>query len=173
MAVDPPDAVRAQVAALISRERETHPAKWQRDDKLHVTLVFLGEPSADARAALVPTVRDWAAAQRPFSLQLAGAGTFETARAPTVLWLGVGGDVDALRAAQASLAQRCGQAEARPYVPHLTLARAQVVGVLEPLAARLTGFTSAPFAVDRVTLYESSHHQYRPVFSCAFGASAQ
>ncbi len=174
LAVDPPDGVRAQVAALIERVRQTHVAKWQRPEKLHVTLVFLGAPSVEARAALEAPVARWAQAQRPFRLTLQGAGTFATARAPTVLWLGLGGDTEVLGAAQRALsdvAQAPG--EGRPYVPHLTLARAQVVGVLEPLAAELKDFTTEPFEVNRVTLYESTHQQYRAVFSCRFGPSAQ
>lgn len=173
LAVDPSAAVRAQVAALIERERETHPAKWQRADKLHLTLVFLGQPRPEAVAALEPQVREVAAAHAPFDLRLQGAGTFVTARAPTVLWLGLGGALEALRTLQAALCAACPPAEARPYVPHLTLARAPRPGVLEPLAVRLGTFTTDPFRVEAVTLYESSHHEYRAVFSCPLGASAQ
>ena len=46
LAVDLDEPVRAVVAACIERHRAEITAKWLRTDKLHVTLRFLGHPTA-------------------------------------------------------------------------------------------------------------------------------
>ena len=91
------------------------------DPRWHVTLVFLGEVAdpAPVDAALAPAV----AAHRPFPLRLEGAGTFDG----RVLWAGLGGDLDALRALRVDVARATASAGVvvtdAPYRPHLTVRR--------------------------------------------------
>ena len=163
LALDPDELVRAQVAACIERHRAEVTAKWLRTDKLHLTLLFLGHPSPAELAALQPVVEGIARTTRPFSLSLRGVGFFTTARAPSVLWLGVEGQLPELRALQSAIAPT----DERPFVPHLTLARAQSGGSLERLEPALRDFASPPFVIDHVTLYESTNEHYRALFRCA------
>ena len=142
-------------------------AKWLRPDKLHCTLVFLGHPSADQIAAWVPGIDALALRHHPFSLRLAGAGTFVTSRAPSVLWLGVGGDLEALGAIQRDAVSVLGggSKEDRAFIPHVTLARSKVPGAFEALAGELAGFVSSSFSVRGLSLYESSSEVYRVMHS--------
>ncbi len=150
------------VAACIERHRAEVTAKWLRTDKLHVTLRFLGHPTAAELADLRPVVEAITREAPPFTLSLRGVGFFATARAPSVVWLGVDGQLPQLHALQRALHP----ADDRPFVPHVTLARAQTSGSLERLEPALRGFTSPPFVIDHVTLYESTHEHYRPLFRC-------
>jgi 2'-5' RNA ligase len=165
LAVDLDEPVREEAWRAVERERpHASDAKWLRRDKLHVTLAFLGEPSLEVRAGLEARVRGLVERLPSFSLHLGGAGQFETARAPAVLWLGVGGELGPLRAVQHALSVGLQVELDRPYVPHLTLARGKRVDALAGVRAALEAFRSAAFVVDHVTFYESTHEKYAAHF---------
>lgn len=171
LALDLDDAVRREVRSLTSAERVSVKGKWLPEEKLHLTLVFLGNPTADQVAALVPRVHALAAESRAFSLHLAGAGTFVTARAPSVLWLGVEGDLTslaALRARAVAALEPRHERRQQPFRPHVTLARAHTELALDPVAASYAHFTSSAFEVTHLTLYESTHHQFRKLVVAPF-----
>lgn len=178
LAVDLDDGVRAQVAALIERQRQTLDAKWLRADKLHVTLVFLGNATLEHVATFTPLLDALAAQHRPFELSLAGAGTFGTARAPSVVWLGVQGALGELAALQADAAKvllaqplpgvKVEERE-RHFTPHVTLARSKRETAFVELTRALADFTTPAFLVDHLTLYESSHEVYRPLHQVRLG----
>ena len=163
VAIDLDGPARAVAAAAIEQHRSSVEAKWQQADKLHLTLVFLGNTMPD-----LTKVETLAARARPFSLELRGAGVFVTERAAAVLWLGVGGDLDALHALHRDAAAQLGD-EPRPYVPHVTLGRAQVPGACDATAAALAELRSPRFTVQHLTLYESTHHQFRALQRYGFG----
>jgi 2'-5' RNA ligase len=155
LAVDLDDAVRARVVEMTTTVSSRFPAKWLPPEKLHVTVLFLGEARpafeiVDAIAASLP----------PFELQISGAGTFVTARAPSVLWLGVAGELPALNALHRSAVAALNPHDMKDYVPHLTLARAKLPGFLEPVREELTEFSAGPWKVTGLTLYESTQHRY-------------
>lgn len=161
LAVDPDAAVRSAVAEVLARVSTAVPATWLPPEKLHVTVLFLGDHRPDDGAAL----RAIAGATAPFTLTLVGAGTFETARAPSVLWLGIGGALPALTALQARAVAQLGALapepeRTRPYTPHLTLARGKRPGHFADLLPTLEAWRSEPFLVDHLTLYESAHGRF-------------
>ena len=110
----PPPAIDHLVAAL---------PRWpSQPDRWHLTLAFLGEvedPSPVA-AGLRPAV----AAAPAFRLSLRGSGTFGRG---AVVWVGVAGDVPALRALATAVTGACratgADVDDRPYRPHLTVGR--------------------------------------------------
>ena len=161
LAIDLAPEPRAQVATLIETHRGMVEAKWLRADKLHLTLVFLGNATADQVAEFQPKLDALTEGRSPFALRLNDAGTFVTARAPSVLWLGVRGDLAALEMLQRDAVTALLGAEDRAYVPHVTLARAQQPGAFSALARHLETFESADFSVATLTLFESTHHHYR------------
>jgi RNA 2',3'-cyclic 3'-phosphodiesterase len=126
--------------------------RWARPEQLHLTLVFLGEVELARIPELGLALREVAARQRPFCLELNGAGVFPDERRPRVIWVGLGGDLDALgrlRETTSTAALGLGrEREGRAFVPHLTLGRVrepglagrgwatarQVMGDVEPLS---------------------------------------
>ena len=173
LAVDLDDPSRASAAAIIETHRANAPeAKWLRTDKLHCTIVFLGNPNTDQVAKWIPLIDSLAERHQTFSLRLHGAGTFLTARAPSVLWLGVQGELEKLTAlhedALVTLSEPLSPAlsplrREREFVPHVTLARSQRDGHFEELARELRTFSTPDFEVQGLSLYESSNHVYRVV----------
>lgn len=105
--------------------------RWIRPDAIHLTLRFLGEVGEDRRHALDRGWRDVARDAESFTFGLEGIGVFPSRGSPRVLWLGVREDPDAGRLV--TLARRVEAAardagfapEARPFRPHLTIARAR------------------------------------------------
>ncbi|GAA5153676.1 RNA 2',3'-cyclic phosphodiesterase [Pseudonocardia eucalypti] len=158
VALNPPAEVVEQLRAAIRplAESTSGPVRWARPDQWHLTLAFLGEVDDAARAD--PTTRLARVASRaaPPALSVAGAGRF----GHRVLWAGLHGDIPDLRRMAASVraaARRAGllKPDARPYRPHLTLARSAGGTDLRPLAAALDGFTSSPWTAEELLLVRS------------------
>lgn len=173
LAIDLDEQVRAEVWNFSSLHHQAlAQAKWLRRDKLHLTLVFLGEPSPDVLSGLEAKVASLVEEVPPFSLRLAHAGLFETARAPSVLWLGVDGDLEPLRALQHRLSQGLQVDCDRPYVPHVTLARSKHSPTFTHLLPSMQAFSSSEFAVKQVTLFQSTESKYQPLWHLALSPPA-
>jgi RNA 2',3'-cyclic 3'-phosphodiesterase len=156
VAVLPPDDVLdavadATVAFDLPDVRRTTRDQW------HLTLQFLGhsfdiDAVADALAGVTA---------RTGEVRLGGAGAFPNAKRARVLWLGVamGGDFLTALAAEAAgaLASLGFEPEARPYHPHLTLARCRkaAVDVRSCVAALDEREYGAAWTVSEIRLYES------------------
>jgi len=152
VALEPPEPVRRRIAAAAAALRRGAGAaasdvRWVAEENLHLTIQFLGAVPEERVAAVETAVTEVAAAARPLSLEVKGAGGFPNARRPRVVWLGLAGDVPALAALAAELGKRLtplGFApEARPFSAHLTLGRAR-----EPRGAPGLGGALAAAAQD-------------------------
>ena len=128
--IEPEPALRATLKGWLDSLKSLAPRlKWVQGDAVHLTLKFLGEQPAEKLSEmrnLLPEVLA-AKALRSFYLELSGVGAFPNYRLPRVLWMDLVGETDALcdlwRAVE-GLATRMGfSPEARPFRPHLTLAR--------------------------------------------------
>lgn len=109
---------------LRSREREV---RWVPPDLWHVTLQFMGNLSAQRFADLVKVLEEWQpATARDLVLRLHGVGGYPAAEQARVLWVGVGENQQFLNLQEelAGVLRAQGfELEARPFHPHLTLAR--------------------------------------------------
>ncbi|MDQ7992588.1 MAG: RNA 2',3'-cyclic phosphodiesterase [Propionicimonas sp.] len=128
LAVRPPAAVVADLAAYVEPRRDSDPAlRWAHPEHWHLTLAFLGGVDDDRCDRLVEYLEFVAAGSEPFHVELAGAGSFPHPDAARALWLGVGQGAAEL----GHLATRCRTAAGRAGIPvegrrfqgHLTLAR--------------------------------------------------
>lgn len=95
-------------------------------DRMHLTVRFLGEVGEDMVPALDAALREHVPPVR-VDLELAAAGTFGSAARTSVAWLGLGGDLDGLRALAGRVEVAVEAAglpsERRELRPHVTLAR--------------------------------------------------
>jgi 2'-5' RNA ligase len=153
--------------------------RWTDPATIHLTLRFLGEVPAERVPAVAQAVAAAAATGRPLSLLVQGAGAFPSSRRPRVVWLGVGGEVAALRALVADLEARLAAAgfapgagprrataipnataasnRTAPFTPHLTLGRARSphgAPALAPALAAPPG-PPLPWPTDALVLFES------------------
>jgi RNA 2',3'-cyclic 3'-phosphodiesterase len=101
--------------------------RWVAAESVHLTLRFLGGVDRHRLAALVADLRTLTV--EPFPVTLDGLGTFGRGSVVRVVWLGLAAGADQLRRLAAEIEAKCAaegfEAEARPYNPHLTLARSR------------------------------------------------
>ena len=112
-AIELPAEVRARAADHIARLREAVSearASWERTEKLHITLKFLGEIAPGSVKALSDAASRATRHTHPFTLELAGAGAFPPRGNPRILWLGIGDSSNALTQLQSRLEEECGSA---------------------------------------------------------------
>jgi 2'-5' RNA ligase len=151
VAVDLPDDVRAACAEWRDAVVGPRPAlRPVADESLHVTLSFLGTRGAgeaeDLAGALAGAVR----AGR--GLVLAGAGWLPPRR-PRVLALELEDPRGELGALRAAVASAVGDREARPFRPHVTVARVRGGQRVRPEA--LSPPPAVAFDAAALTLYRS------------------
>lgn len=127
LAINLPDALRRAAHDAAEPLRAAAPcASWVREDKLHLTLKFLGDVD-EARLPEVNAAFGAAAARhRAIPLQVARFGAFPNWRRPRILWAGVAPDPKLellqhdLEVAGEGVGFEC---EGRPFRPHVTIAR--------------------------------------------------
>jgi|ERR1044071_851427 2'-5' RNA ligase len=163
-AIELPTEVRARAADHIARLRLIVPevrASWERTEKLHITLKFLGEIPADRVEALSGAASSATLSTHPFTLALSGAGAFPPRGNPRILWLGIDDSSGALAHLQRRLEEEGASAgfarEERPFHPHLTLARIRAPQGARRLAQihQETGFEAIDFAVTSLVVMRS------------------
>lgn len=126
VALDFPGAVRERLRELIARLKAgASDARWVRPEGMHITLKFIGETDpakVDSIRAALGTIHS----PQPVELNFRGLGFFPHERQPRVLWCGA--EASPNLAQLAADVERVFEplgfpAEARAFVPHLTLAR--------------------------------------------------
>ena len=136
--------------------------RWERLEKLHITLKFLGATDVNILPRLEDRIAAVADKYPSFTLQLAGAGVFPSKSQPRSLWIGFEGETGSvirLYHAVESVCDALGFArEKRDFRPHLTIGR-----VGEPLRAAAlarehmrASIEPIGIKVANITLYESS-----------------
>jgi 2'-5' RNA ligase len=160
-AVELPDELRSRVAERARRLRSEFPdvrASWEKPEKMHVTLKFLGDVEPARVEALSSAAARAVTDLAPFELRIEEPGTFPPHGQPRVLWLGIVDDSGRLAHMQRALETECAAAgfprESRPFKPHLTLARVRSPQGARELAAahRETPFEPQRFEVSELVV---------------------
>ncbi|HZT57942.1 MAG TPA: RNA 2',3'-cyclic phosphodiesterase [Pyrinomonadaceae bacterium] len=163
-AVELPRDLKARVGEHLKRLRESFPhvrASWEKPEKIHITLKFIGEVEASRVEELARAAERAAATVEPFELTINAPGAFPPHGPPRVLWLGVEDPSARLSKLQRALEDEASRAgfprEQRPFKPHLTLARIRAPQGARELAAahRETPFGPQSFDVSELVLMRS------------------
>jgi 2'-5' RNA ligase len=165
-AVEVGEAVTAEAARVMAelRRRVTgeHGAKltWVSPDRMHLTLRFIGEVD-EAHAARVAEALTPPLAMPPFQIAWQGLHAFPGPRRPRVLVCDVSRGRDRLLDLEDAVSARLETVgiprEARPYAPHLTLARVREAGRLKTpeLFRGLESERLGTTLVEAITLFHS------------------
>ncbi len=165
-AVELPEDARARVAAHVARLREAAqtPLKisWERAEKLHLTLKFLGEIETGRVEALTRAAGSAAGAAGRLTVSLRETGAFPARGNPRVLWIGLHDETGRLAQLQERLEAECEREnfprEARPFRPHITVARIRTPSAAARQLAtvhRETEFAPATFDVSEFVVMQS------------------
>jgi len=154
VAATPPAAIRA---ALVASMGGVPGARWQSDTQLHITLRFIGEVDrhrAEDVAVALGHVRHPA-----ITPQLGACGSFDRQGRIDTLWVGTQPRdcVASLHdAVDRALAQAGVSADARAFLPHITLARfPRSAAPTAEVAQQISIAPLPPFVINRITLFES------------------
>lgn len=169
------DTIRAFVAFKLPADVIEHAAglqsalksrrlklRWVAPRNLHLTLKFLGDIPADDAAAVALAMQRACRGATAMSLTVQGMGVFPGIKRPRVLWIGLGGQVEALRQLNSRVEDELTglgfPRENRDFKAHLTLARCKGwVAPQDLLQAfeELGNYAPKPFTADRLVLYKS------------------
>jgi len=129
IAIELPEAVKTglqQLQTELTLPRYSF-VKCVSPEGIHLTLKFLGNISAQKVTDITGVMEQASQVVSPFQLHITEVGAFPNMRRPRVLWVGIKGEVDKLIGWQQRIDEGLvplGFAkEARPFAPHLTLAR--------------------------------------------------
>ncbi|MCA9489512.1 MAG: RNA 2',3'-cyclic phosphodiesterase [Myxococcales bacterium] len=150
VAIELPADVRATLLASAPSGEGCRPV---RDEQLHVTLHFLGERDPDAVIAALEAL-----SFEPFTLRVGGLGVFEGQDRDRICWAGLEES-----AALVTLHRQVGLAlaavgfapEARPYRPHVTLARSKSSATVPVEAFQAAALGPMDVPVSEIALFES------------------
>jgi 2'-5' RNA ligase len=154
-AIELPDSVKDQLMALGAG---LPGAKWRKRDQLHLTLRFIGE----VHGGVARDVDEALACVRApnFSIALRGIGHFGDRKRPRILWTGVDSS-ESVRFLNERIERaliRIGlEPERRKFKPHVTIAKLSGTRMhqVEHFEAEHLTFATAPFQVDKFTLFSS------------------
>ncbi len=146
---------------LASLKSKLPPASWVRPESQHLTFAFLGEQEEAVVERLARQVEQGLEPARSFEATLHGCGFFPNKRHARVGWSGVEPQEQFCAVARSvrEAVRAAGLVfEENEFRPHLTLMRMR--DHWPPLATEtfekaLRDYRSAPFTVDRITIYSS------------------
>jgi 2'-5' RNA ligase len=138
--------------------------RWVDQDRLHVTLSFLGDLEDAQVAAVCDEAGRIAADFAPMALEIRGVVPVPgQGRRLRMFWAGVDGDLEPLTQLHGRLNEAFGRlglpVEGRRYRPHVTLARVKFCRDAEALRRAAQGWKETMFgsqAVEAVSVYAST-----------------
>jgi 2'-5' RNA ligase len=117
---------QTRLKAGLPDDRDRSGLRWIRPEDMHLTLAFLGEVD-DGRSRVILEMMRRPIQGDPFAVVFGGLGVFPPGGVPRVLWLRLMNGVRQVMDVQRQVADRVAHSgitlEARPFQPHLTLAR--------------------------------------------------
>jgi 2'-5' RNA ligase len=165
IAITPPPMLQ-QAFREVGTAFQGLPVRWVQPEQVHLTLKFLGDVSAEQivsmRQALEHAARDLA----PFTVGAQSLGCFPNTSRPRILWMGLDDPQQVLsdlqQRVEAALRVLGFAPEARPFRPHLTLARFQEGSRVPRLLSLLQAYREHVFGdlpVTQMHLFQSQLRQ--------------
>ncbi len=162
IAIEIPLEIRTQITAVIS-ELKSVPAdvRWERPEKLHITLKFLGDVQEEVLPEIVLLLRGVAEKRSQLSIRYSGVGCFPNKREPRIIWVGaedVAGKlqplVDSIETEMASIGF---EKETKGFHPHVTIGRMKNGKDTSSLLRKMESviFESQPAVVSAMSLVRS------------------
>ena len=142
-------------------ENERVEIRWVKHNNLHLTVQFLGSVSNEKVAEIRKEVENVVSAINPFILTVSETGCFPNTSKPSVLYLGIGGNIGALKALVVKINDKMSQIgfkkDSELFIPHITVAKINYPQKFNPdLSIFLNStYDEVEFSVDKIQLLES------------------
>jgi 2'-5' RNA ligase len=157
VAVEVPPHVHPAIDAALAPWRSVVRARWVAPEHRHVTVRFVGSVAETSVGVVERAMAVAAGSVGPIDARLTGLGAFPSSRRAAVLWVGLedgGGRMAALATILNAALPPEHPAEARPFRPHVTVARCRPPDRL-PDAFPATPVEPVAFRIVRTVLFES------------------
>ena len=173
-AIEISDAARTACVRHIETVRGSHAnvrVGWERPEKLHITMRFLGDTSESDLEKLQVEMNEIAAMSRPFKLGLTAPGVFPSRRRPRIFWIGIDDRTSAVGPIYQRIENVCRdlgyKEEARDFTPHITIGRIRQAGAPAALVQTHLSAQIEPveFEVSSIVIYESLLQRTGSVYS--------
>lgn len=128
IAINPENEIKEKIESLTSKVRTVDTKiKWVEKENLHITLKFLGEINEMMLNNVKSCLENIKTGCTPFDVELCGIGVFPNIKDARVIWIGIKNGHQELKSLSEKIdteLSRLGfKREARPFSPHLTIAR--------------------------------------------------
>jgi len=122
-----PEDIKRRISDYINGLKpDIEGVKWEKPDKLHVTLKFLGEVDDTKLAQINNTLESLYRKQSPFKMSITRFGGFPGLRSPRVLFVGLS-ENEELSKLHAEIQEQLSalgfQTDSRKFIPHVTIGR--------------------------------------------------
>ncbi len=173
-AIDISDEARIKVADYIEDLRDEFSSLrvgWEKAEKLHLTVKFLGDVDSNELQSLTEAVEKTARQFSNFSLQISQTGVFPSKRNARILWLGVDDQQESLQKISDVLETECRQKgfvkESRKFKAHLTVGHLREPNKSKELVDRHLNktFAAVKFEVSEIVIYESRLQKSGSIYS--------
>lgn len=134
---------------------------WEKSEKLHLTLKFLGDIDNESLKRLQKVTDKTASNHKSFKLKISKNGVFQNKRRPRILWLEVIDEENNLLKIKNELEndlEKIGfEKEKRKFKPHLTIARIREPKKSKSLVEKhlKNNFEPIEFEVSEIVIFES------------------
>lgn len=167
IAINLPKETRKELENLQKDLGRKHwPVRWEKPEKIHITLAFLGNLSSSRLSQLQAAIEKGSKEARPFEISFKGLGVFPDFVKPRIVWAGLKGDLKSLARLQKSLENELKKAkiwfDKKPFVPHVTIGRVRKgisKGALQDLGKKIKKLRKIDFQskilVDAVNIMKS------------------
>ena len=122
-----PQEIREQLTNHIdSLKHKYDGVKWEKSDKLHITLKFLGNVEESKLDGISSLLIKLASEYSPFNLSLTDFGGFPNLKKPRILYVGLSNNTqlsNLVQELEEQFAELGFEKEGRKFVPHITLGR--------------------------------------------------
>ena len=142
-------------------ENERVEIRWVKHNNLHLTVQFLGSASDEKVTKIRKEVENVVCSINPFILKVSKTGCFPNRSRPSVLYLDVGGNIEALKSLVLKINDRMSQIgfkkDSELFIPHITVAKINYPQKFNPdLSIFLNStYDEVEFSVDKIQLLES------------------
>ncbi len=164
LAFELPLEIKEIVTRVSNALKKTLPDfKWVKVDNIHLTVIFMGNISVDRLHEMAEKISEVCRTHGPFTMAVRGAGVFFRRRRPTVLWIGLNGDMKEMghfkNVLQKTLLPFGVHEEKRDFKPHLTLGRfpkgAKPSRNLDELILKHEDLSGPPATLSELVLFKS------------------
>ena len=157
----PDDAKNIKQMLISTMDQEKAEIRWVKHSNLHLTIKFLGFTPENDIGRLSNDLDAIAKANSPFDLSVSGTGCFPSESKPSVLFLGLSGNINALsnlvKDTEALLAKRGYPKLESDYFPHITIARIKYPQKFSPDITSFlnSSYDSIDFRINHLQFFSS------------------